>query len=106
LERLVANLVDNAIRHNVPGGWVRVWTGVREGRPVLTVSNSGPVIAPGDVDALREPFRRAGAQRARHRDGHGLGLSIVAALASAHGAVLRTQARSEGGMEVEVRFGE
>jgi signal transduction histidine kinase len=105
VERLVANLVDNATRHNLPGGWVRVWTGVRAGRPTLTVSNSGPVIAPAEVDALLEPFRRAGAERTRHRDGHGLGLSIVAAIASAHGASLCAQARGEGGLDVEVSFG-
>ncbi|HEY5316539.1 MAG TPA: ATP-binding protein [Solirubrobacteraceae bacterium] len=105
LERLVANLVDNAVRHNVAGGWVRVWTGVRGGRPALSVSNSGPKIAPGGVDALLEPFRREGAERARHRDGHGLGLSIVAAIAAAHGATLDARGRSEGGMEVIVSFG-
>ncbi|HWF25686.1 MAG TPA: ATP-binding protein [Solirubrobacteraceae bacterium] len=105
VERLVANLVDNATRHNLPGGWVRVWTGVRAGRPTLTVSNSGPVMAPTEVDALLEPFRRAGAERTRHRDGHGLGLSIVAAIASAHGASLGAQARGEGGLDVEVSFG-
>ena len=105
VERLVANLVDNASRHNRPGGWIRVWTGVRAGRPTLTVSNSGPVIPPSEVDALLEPFRRAGAERTRHRDGHGLGLSIVAAIASAHGASLCAQARVEGGLVVEVSFG-
>ena len=105
LERLVANLVDNAARHNVAaGGWVRVWTGVRGGRPTLSVSNSGPVLAPGEVDALLEPFRRTGADRARHRDGHGLGLSIVAAIASAHGAMLHASARAAGGLDVEVSF--
>jgi len=105
LERLVANLVDNALRHNVPGGWVHVWTGLRHGRPTLEVSNTGPLIAPSEVDALLEPFRRAGVDRARHQDGHGLGLSIVAAIASAHGAALRARARGEGGLEVEVNFG-
>ncbi|HWF75080.1 MAG TPA: ATP-binding protein [Solirubrobacteraceae bacterium] len=105
LERLVANLLDNAARHNVPGGWVHVWTGVRDGRPMLAVANSGPVIAPGEVDALLEPFRRAGRERTRHRDGHGLGLSIVAAIATAHGATLRARAREGGGLEVAVSFG-
>jgi len=104
IERLVANLVDNAIRHNVSGGWVRVWTGVRDGHATLTVSNSGPTIEPADVDALLEPFRRAGPDRARHRDGHGLGLSIVSAIASAHGAMLSAGARSQGGLDVEVSF--
>jgi signal transduction histidine kinase len=106
LERLVANLIDNAVRHNVAGGWVHVWTGVCEGVPTLRVSNSGPIIAPGEVDALLEPFRRAGADRTRHRDGHGLGLSIVAAVASAHGATLRARARGGGGLEVAVSFGD
>jgi signal transduction histidine kinase len=104
LERLVANLVDNAVRHNVAGGWVRVWTGLRAGMPTLNVSNSGPPIAPGEVEALLEPFRRAGADRARHRDGHGLGLSIVAAIASAHRARLQARARADGGLDVEVSF--
>jgi signal transduction histidine kinase len=104
LERLVANLVDNAVRHNVAEGWVRVWTGVRGGHPALSVSNSGPTIAPSEVDCLLEPFRRAGAQRARHGDGHGLGLSIVAAVASAHGAALQARAREDGGLDVEVSF--
>jgi signal transduction histidine kinase len=105
LERLVTNLVDNAVHHNVPGGWVRVWTGVRGGRPTLQVSNSGPMVAPTEVDALLEPFRRAGTDRARHRNGHGLGLSIVAAVASAHHAELCACARAEGGLDVEVKFG-
>jgi signal transduction histidine kinase len=105
VERLVSNLVDNALRHNVANGWVHVWTGVRGGRPTLCVANSGPTIVPADVDALLEPFRRAGADRARHRDGHGLGLSIVAAIAAAHGARLRASPRAEGGLDVEVSFG-
>jgi signal transduction histidine kinase len=103
LERLVANLVDNAIRHNLAGGWVHVWTGLRGGHPMLLVSNSGPTIAPGDVDSLLEPFRRAGADRARHRDGHGLGLSIVAAVAAAHGAVLAALPRAEVAVSFERR---
>jgi signal transduction histidine kinase len=104
LERLVANLVDNAVRHNVADGWVRIWTGVRSGRPTLSVSNTGPMIEPAELEGLLEPFRRAGADRTRHRNGHGLGLSIVAAIAAAHHASLRTTARAEGGLDVEVSF--
>ena len=104
LERLVANLVDNATRHNVAGGWVQVLTGVRGGRATLSVSNSGPMIAPGEIDALLEPFRRAGTDRARHHDGHGLGLASGAAIAAAHGAMLRAGARVDGGLDVEVSF--
>ena len=103
LERLVANLLDNAVRHNEAGGWVRVELSGGE-RPLLHVSNSGPVVAPAEVDRLLEPFRRAATERAGRGDGHGLGLSIVAAIAQAHGAELSVRARDGGGLEVEVRF--
>jgi signal transduction histidine kinase len=103
-ERLVCNLVDNASRHNVPGGWVRVSTAGDGERSRLRISNSGPTIAPGEVDALLEPFRRAAPERSAHGHGHGLGLSIAASIAAAHGATLRLRARPEGGLEVEVSF--
>jgi signal transduction histidine kinase len=103
-ERLVANLIDNAIRHNAAGGWVSVSTGVENGRAVLTVANSGPVVAPEQVEQLFRPFERLGAARASHGDGHGLGLSIVSAVAAAHGADLRARARPEGGLEIGVSF--
>jgi signal transduction histidine kinase len=102
-ERLVCNLVDNASRHNVPGGWVRVTTGVEGERSTLRVSNSGPVIAPDEVGALLEPFRRAAPERT-HGQGHGLGLSIAASIAAAHGASLQVRARPQGGLDVEVGF--
>jgi len=105
VESLVANLVDNALRHNVPGGWVRVATSVGEdGRARLRVTNTGPVIPPDEVDRLFEPFQRLGGQRLRHTDGHGLGLAIVRAIATAHGAAVRPKARPEGGLDVEVVF--
>ncbi|MDQ0949269.1 signal transduction histidine kinase [Streptomyces phaeochromogenes] len=107
--RLVSNLVENAVRHNVPsgeGGWVSVWTGVVDGRASLRVVNSGPVVPSDQVGVLFEPFRRLGVERvrARAREGSGLGLSIVAAIAAAHGGVVEARARGEGGLWVEVVF--
>jgi signal transduction histidine kinase len=104
LERLAVNLVDNALRHNVPGGWVQVITGIQAGRPVLTVVNSGPPVRADDISRLFDPFQRPGPERAGTRDGHGLGLSIVAAIAAAHDAQLIARALPAGGLEVEVRF--
>jgi signal transduction histidine kinase len=103
-ESLVANLVDNAIRHNGPGGEVRVTSGTHSGLGRLCVANSGPVIPPGEVARLLEPFQRLDRERTRHGGGHGLGLAIVAAVASAHGAALAVLARPEGGLEVTVTF--
>ena len=100
---LVANLVDNAVRHNVPDGHVQVTTGTH-GSPWLSVSNSGPVVPPGEVGRLLEPFQQLDGQRTRHDGGHGLGLAIVAAVASAHAAGLAVRARPEGGLDVTVTF--
>jgi signal transduction histidine kinase len=104
VERLAVNLVDNALRHNVPGGWVEVTTGTRADGSVLSVINSGPPVLPSEVGRLFEPFQRLGTARAGRRDGHGLGLSIVAAIAGAHDARLSARARPAGGLEVEVCF--
>ncbi len=103
-ERLVANLVDNAMQHNVEGGWVRVDTAAIAGRAVLTVSNSGPVVPASEVERLFRPFQRIGTARVTGADGHGLGLSIVSAIADAHGAELQARARPEGGLEITVGF--
>jgi signal transduction histidine kinase len=100
-DRLVANLVDNAIRHNTSGGWVEVQTRTVDGAAVLTVTNSGPWIEPDDVERLFEPFQRAGA---RTGGGLGLGLSIVAAIATAHGATRTATARPDGGLSITVAF--
>jgi signal transduction histidine kinase len=104
VERLVANLVDNALKYNQTDGWVSARTGVRDGKATLTVANSGPAVAPEEADALTEPFRRLNGDRAARVRGLGLGLSIVQAIARAHGAELRTTPRPEGGLEVEVGF--
>ena len=104
-ERLVTNLVDNAIRHNVPRGAVEVGTAVWAGHAVVSVFSTGPVIPPDQVDRLFQPFHR-GAPRDRTggRDGLGLGLSIVAAIAEAHGAWLQAHALPGGGLGVRVGF--
>ncbi|QUQ65810.1 sensor histidine kinase [Kutzneria sp. CA-103260] len=101
LERLVVNLVDNAVRHNVPGGWVDVHTGTPGGWPTLCVINSGPVIRPDQVAELVQPFRRLDGQR-RRREGHGLGLSIVAAITAAHGGRMTACPVPGGGLRVDV----
>jgi signal transduction histidine kinase len=102
IERLVTNLVENAVRHNRTDGWVSAWTGQREGLPTIEVSNVGPVVEPVQVDELVKPFRRA--EPNGHGGGLGLGLSIVQAIAEAHGAALHTEARGEGGLRVTVAF--
>jgi len=101
---LVANLVDNALRHNVAGGRAEISTRLAAGRAVVSVSNTGTVISPGEVDRLFQPFQRLGGERIRHSGGHGLGLSIVRAIAGAHGAALAAHARPGGGLDVEVSF--
>jgi signal transduction histidine kinase len=104
IERLIANLIDNAIRHNSPRGWVTVATTLDAGAAVLTISNSGPVLMPEDLTSLMRPFQRRGTERTGHGDGHGLGLSIVDAIATAHGARLVVQPQAAGGLRVEVTF--
>jgi signal transduction histidine kinase len=105
IERLVANLTDNAVRYNRSGGQVALQTTTHEGRALLTVTNTGPVIAPGEVDRLFEPFQRLGAERtARGEGGHGLGLSIARAIATAHDATITAVPQPEGGLVVTVSF--
>ena len=104
VERLVANLVDNAVRHNVEGGGLRVRTGSRISGAWLSVANDGPVIHPDEVERLFTPFERLGTQRTAAGDGFGLGLCIVRAVASAHGARVSTVARPCGGLSIEVQF--
>ncbi len=102
-ERLVANLVDNAIRYNAAGGQVQVTTGCRAGRPFLAVTNSGPVIPPDQLGRLFQPFQRMDPAR-RAPGGLGLGLAIVQAIAAAHGADLNAVTRAAGGLAIEIRF--
>ncbi|MBC9711273.1 HAMP domain-containing protein [Streptomyces sp. TRM66268-LWL] len=104
LERLVHNLVENAVRHNVEqDGWVEVVTGVRpDGRAELRVANSGPAVPPYEIPRLFEPFRRLDADRVASAKGAGLGLSIVRSIAGAHEGEVQAEARAEGGLAVTV----
>ena len=104
LERLAGNLVENAVRHNVPGGQVQLSTGTSpDGRAWLAVDNSGAVVAPEDVEALFEPFRRHGRARTARR-GAGLGLSIVRAVATVHGGTVTAVPGADGGLAVRVEL--
>jgi signal transduction histidine kinase len=104
VESLVANLIDNAIRHNIPGGRVDVTTSPSAGGAYITVRNTGPVIPPDEVGRLFVPFQRLHTERLLHPEGHGLGLAIVRAITTAHGAILTSQALESGGLEVRVAF--
>jgi signal transduction histidine kinase len=101
LERLVSNLIDNAVRHNVPGGWVLASTRHRAGRVELIVANGGEPVPADQVTGLFEPFRRLSG-RAGSPLGTGLGLSIVASVARAHGGEAEAHATADGGLEVQI----
>jgi signal transduction histidine kinase len=104
VHRLVSNLVDNALRYNEPGGHVDVQVSARGGWSELQVANSGEVVPLGELERLLQPFQRLAVERGTGGEGLGLGLSIVAAVAKAHQAVLEVSARPEGGLSVAVRF--
>jgi signal transduction histidine kinase len=112
LERLAQNLVDNAIRYNLPEhGWVTVSTEEIDGDVGLTVENTGPIVPASEVPGLFEPFRRlpsserlADSPTAAMARGAGLGLSIVRSVAHAHGGEVHASAREDGGLTVEVRI--
>ncbi|MFD8530562.1 sensor histidine kinase [Streptosporangium canum] len=104
LERLVHNLVENGIRHNIgEDGWVRVTCRTRDdGRAEVEVGNSGPVVPPYEIPALFEPFRRLGADRLVTAKGAGLGLSIVRSVVRAHCGEVTARPREGGGLTVTV----
>lgn len=104
IHRLVANLVDNAVHHNVRGGRVEVGTRTEGDCAVFSVENNGPRVPADEVEQLFRPFQRPGRARASHQNGHGFGLSIVQAIATAHSAELVAKSRPEGGLAVELRF--
>jgi signal transduction histidine kinase len=104
VQQLAANLIDNAVRHNVPGGEVRITTAASNGHVVLSVANTGKPIPAAEVDRLFQPFQRLGPRTASRDGGHGLGLSIVRAIATAHGATVTARPRPGGGLAVEVTF--
>ena len=112
VERVVGNLLENAVRHNVAGGWLEVCTGPvgaasgdrrREGAE-LRVASSGPEVAPDRVDELFEPFRRGPVERTGAARGSGLGLSIVRAVVLAHGGAVAARPVVGGGLSVTVRL--
>ena len=105
VHRLVANLIDNAVRYNRPDGWVEVETSTSPRGTTLRVANSGPVVPSEEIERLFEPFHRHGAERVADNGHYGLGLSIARAIATAHGATITAQAGSEGGLSVIVVFG-
>jgi len=101
LERMIWNLVDNAIRHNEPGGWIRLRTGTSDATVYLEIANSGPLIPDDAVPSLFEPFRRMEG-RTGIGDGVGLGLSIAQAVATAHGATVSAHGQPDGGLVISV----
>ncbi|GAA1408306.1 sensor histidine kinase [Catellatospora coxensis] len=102
LARMAQNLVDNAVLHNEDGGWLRVAVTADDGTVGLVVESGGPVLEQAQVDRLASPFQRLGADRVGSDDGSGLGLSIVAAVAEAHGGRLDLRARPGGGLRAAV----
>jgi signal transduction histidine kinase len=101
LERMIWNLVDNAVRHNEPGGWIRLRTGSTDATVFLEIANSGPLIPDDAVPSLFEPFRRMEA-RTGVREGVGLGLSIARSVTTAHRATVSARSQPEGGLDISV----
>jgi signal transduction histidine kinase len=101
LQRMIANLVDNAVRHNKPDGWIQLRTGTSDAAVYLEIANSGPFIPDDAVTSMFEPFRRMQA-RTRARDGVGLGLSIARSVATAHHATVTARSQPAGGLEINV----
>jgi signal transduction histidine kinase len=104
VERLVANLLSNAIHHNIPDGTISITTGTHDGKAILTVANTGPKIPSAEIDRLFQPFQRLDTTRTSATNGLGLGLCIVQAIADAHDAAITTTAPTDGGLRVEVSF--
>jgi len=105
LESLIANLIDNAIAHNIEeDGWITIETGSEEGCSWLRVTNSGPEVPESMTSEIFEPFRRIEGERTATATGLGLGLSIVQTVADLHHAAIETHPLQAGGLRVEVRF--
>jgi signal transduction histidine kinase len=102
LRTMTANLIDNAVRHNTSDGWIEIRTDSAGDEARLELSNSGATIAAEEAAALTEPFRRLGT--ARTGNGHGLGLSIAASVAHAHGGQLAIEPLERGGLRVSIRL--
>ena len=104
IERLVSNLLENALRHNTQNGRVRLRVKTVAGQATLQVANTGPPVPEDQVDRLLQPFQRLAPDRVGHHNGVGLGLSIVAAIATAHDATLEIHPGIDGGLQIELRF--
>jgi hypothetical protein len=104
VERLAANLISNATRHNVTGGRIEVATRTDADRAVLSVTNAGQLIPAGELTRLFQHFERLGSQADSRADGTGLGLSIVQAIASAHDASITVHPPADGGLQIAVSF--
>jgi signal transduction histidine kinase len=104
LERLAANLVSNAFRHNIAGGRIEVATRTESGRPRLTIANTGPLVPAAELERLFQPFQRLDSNAATFNDGFGIGLAIVQAIANAHDATVTARARKSGGLEIDAIF--
>ncbi len=104
VERLVANVLGNAVRHNLPHGRIEIATRTEPGCALLRVTNTGAAIPPDDLNRLFQPFQRLDKQRTNSDKGVGLGLSIIDAIATAHNATLTAQPRAGGGLHIQVSF--
>ncbi len=102
LARMVENVVENAVLHNHPGGFIKLACGAEQDIARLVIESAGAILDERAVAQLAQPFRRAGADRTRLKPGFGLGLSIVAAVAAAHGGTLELHARPDGGLNVHI----
>jgi hypothetical protein len=102
LSRMVENVIDNALSHNQPGGWVLVSTAIEDNRAQLVVENGGPILDPDQVKQLTQPFRRIAAERTGSDDGSGLGLTIVSSIVEVHSGTLDLEALTDGGLRVAI----
>ncbi|RSM95816.1 two-component sensor histidine kinase [Nonomuraea sp. WAC 01424] len=102
LTRMIDNVIDNAITHNHESGWIRLAATTDGTTAQLVVETGGRLLDQRQVDRLAQPFQRLGADRTHSGNGSGLGLSIVATIAAAHGGTLDLRARPEGGLRVAI----
>ena len=102
LARMVYNVIENSVRHNQPHGFINIACETTDRAARLVIESGGPVLDEQSVAQLAQPFRRLGVERTGSQNGHGLGLSIVAAVADAHGGELELHARPQGGLRVQI----
>ena len=102
LARMVENVIENGVRHNQPHGFINIACETTDRAARLVVESGGPMLDEQSVAQLAQPFRRLGVERTGSQNGHGLGLSIVAAVADAHGGELELHPRPQGGLRVQI----